>query len=226
MKNGSVRGNEPYPRLCHIRRWPHFQGYGFNLHCEKAKPGQYIGKVDDDSPASSAGLREHDRIIEVNFVPIGTENHRQVVARIKEGVTRNETKYPEEVILLVLDPDADTYFKSKSILVKSSDPNVRKLQTAMPDDPGEVLRSPCFSCRFLSSFVVDQADDVSEHSIDRDSPVLPKPQEKPREYTRVADFTGPTVTQTTKVSRRRRRRCLPCFILQIHGSAMIVTSIV
>jgi predicted metalloprotease with PDZ domain len=133
--NGEYK-NEPRPRLCHLRRWPNFVGYGFNLHCEKSKPGQYIGKVDVDSPAESAGLREHDRIIEVNLVPIGNENHKQVVARIKEGVTRNGIKYPEEVILLVLDSNADGYYKNKSIVVRSSDPNVEKLETEIRDGRG------------------------------------------------------------------------------------------
>lgn len=34
----------PRPRLCHIIKRPDFVGYGFNLHAEKAKPGQYIGE--------------------------------------------------------------------------------------------------------------------------------------------------------------------------------------
>jgi predicted metalloprotease with PDZ domain len=61
----------PRPRLCHIVKWPDFEGYGFNLHAEKNRPGQYIGKVDPDSPADVAGLREGDKIVEVsrrNFV--------------------------------------------------------------------------------------------------------------------------------------------------------------
>ena len=128
MTSNGVYSNDPRPRLCHLRRWPDFVGYGFNLHCEKTKPGQYIGKVDPNSPADSAGLREHDRIVEVNFVPIGSENHKQVVARIKEGVSRNGTKYPDEVILLVLDPIADEFYKKKQTIVRSSDPNVLKLE--------------------------------------------------------------------------------------------------
>ena len=129
MMSNSLYSNEPRPRLCHLRRWPDFAGYGFNLHSERTKAGQYIGKVDQNSPAESAGLRENDRIIEVNLVLIGNENHKQVVSRIKEGVTRNGTKYPGEVILLVLDSAADEYNKSKSIVVRSSDPNVQKIET-------------------------------------------------------------------------------------------------
>lgn len=86
-------------RLCHVVKRADFDGYGFNLHAEKGRPGQYIGKVDDGSPAESAGLRQGDRIIEVNGTNITTETHKKVVELIK-GVP-NETK------LLVIDPRAE-----------------------------------------------------------------------------------------------------------------------
>lgn len=111
-------------RLCHIIKWDDFDGYGFNLHAEKGKPGQYIGKVDEDSPAEAAGLKEGDRIIEVNGVNIANENHKQVVQRIKA--------IPEETKLLVVDSEADNYFKSKNIVIKSTHPNVVTLKTPVP----------------------------------------------------------------------------------------------
>ncbi|ESP04688.1 hypothetical protein LOTGIDRAFT_198460, partial [Lottia gigantea] len=97
MSNGV--DSELRPRLCHILKWPDFQGYGFNLHAEKGKAGQFIGKVDEDSPASSAGLKSGDRIVEVNGVNIGNENHQQVVKRVKQG--GDQTK------LLVVDDETD-----------------------------------------------------------------------------------------------------------------------
>ena len=54
-------GDPPQPRLCHITKVPDFDGYGFNLHAEKNKPGQFVGKIDQSSPAEVAGLREGDR---------------------------------------------------------------------------------------------------------------------------------------------------------------------
>lgn len=84
------------PRLCHVRKVPNFDGYGFNLHAEKGKPGQYIGKVDEGSPAEAAGLRRGDRILEVNGQSISGETHKQVVARIKQR--------PDEAELLVVAP--------------------------------------------------------------------------------------------------------------------------
>lgn len=43
-------------------------GYGFNLHSDKSKPGQFIRSVDPDSPAEASGLQAQDRIVEVNGV--------------------------------------------------------------------------------------------------------------------------------------------------------------
>ncbi|KPJ17854.1 Na(+)/H(+) exchange regulatory cofactor NHE-RF2 [Papilio machaon] len=91
--NGSAAAE---PRLCHVRKVPDFDGYGFNLHAEKGKPGQYIGKVDEGSPAEAAGLRRGDRILEVNGQSIAGETHKQVVARIKQR--------PDDAELLVVAP--------------------------------------------------------------------------------------------------------------------------
>lgn len=88
-------------RLCHVSKRDDFDGYGFNLHAEKGRPGQYIGKVDESSPAESSGLRQGDRIIEVNGINIGSETHKQVVERIKS--VSDHTK------LLVIDPKADIH---------------------------------------------------------------------------------------------------------------------
>uniref|UniRef100_A0A3P9M6F4 Na(+)/H(+) exchange regulatory cofactor NHE-RF1 n=1 Tax=Oryzias latipes TaxID=8090 RepID=A0A3P9M6F4_ORYLA len=92
---------EPRPRLCVIQRGPN--GYGFNLHSERARPGQYIRAVDEDSPAERAGLQPQDRIVQVNGVSVEGKAHSDVVAAIKAG--------GREARLLVVDPDADAFFK-------------------------------------------------------------------------------------------------------------------
>ncbi|CAF1138065.1 unnamed protein product [Rotaria sp. Silwood1] len=191
MTNSSFESYEPRPRLCHLRRWPGFDGYGFNLHSEKSKPGQYIGKVDPNSPADSAGLLENDRIIEVNYNSIGNENHKQVVQRIKEGVTRNGTKYPEEVILLVLDPIADEYYKNKSIIVTSSDLNVEKLETEIRD--GIKNNNNNNNSPYISNKNTGQ---INDSPIVRDTLQQKKTNESNREYKNVTDFTRPQITQT------------------------------
>ena len=53
------------PRLCRMKKGS--TGYGFNLHSDKNKPGQYIRAVDAASPAEKAGLRPQDKIIQVGL---------------------------------------------------------------------------------------------------------------------------------------------------------------
>lgn len=97
-------------RICHVVKRDDFDGYGFNLHAEKGRPGQYIGKVDEGSPAESAGLRQGDRIIDVNAINIGSETHKQVVERIKS--VQNQTR------LLVIDPRADIHDHQQLIQIE------------------------------------------------------------------------------------------------------------
>jgi len=102
----------PPPRLCHIRKVADFDGYGFNLHAEKNKPGQFVGKIDSGSPAEAAGLREGDRIVEVNGANVNQENHKQVVTRIKS--IENETR------LLVVDRLCEEHHRQHGVVVTSS----------------------------------------------------------------------------------------------------------
>nr|CAB3266348.1 Na(+)/H(+) exchange regulatory cofactor NHE-RF1 [Phallusia mammillata] len=95
------------PRLCHIKQGP--TGYGFHLHGEKGKTGQRIRKVEDDSPAEHAGLKEGDRIVAVNGKNMEKSSHQEVVARIKEK--------SGETNLLVVDKEADKVFTDKGIAI-------------------------------------------------------------------------------------------------------------
>ncbi|ESN97203.1 hypothetical protein HELRODRAFT_193300 [Helobdella robusta] len=111
----------PKPRLCRLRKWSDFNGYGFNLHADKGKEGQYVGSVDPNSPAELAGLMKGDRIIEVNGINIGVENHQQVVNRIKTN--------PNEATLLVVSPDGAEYYKRLNIVIDSNMSNLRVRET-------------------------------------------------------------------------------------------------
>lgn len=108
-----VDPSELVPRLCHLVRSEN--GYGFNLHSDRSRPGQYIRSLDPGSPADRAGLRPQDRLIEVNGVNIEGMRHAEVVAFVKKG--GNETW------LLVVDPKTDEEFKSRGIV-----PNVSHIR--------------------------------------------------------------------------------------------------
>uniref|UniRef100_A0A8C6X9Q1 Na(+)/H(+) exchange regulatory cofactor NHE-RF1 n=1 Tax=Naja naja TaxID=35670 RepID=A0A8C6X9Q1_NAJNA len=94
------------PRLCQMKKGP--SGYGFNLHSDKTKPGQYVRAVDPDSPAEASGLQPQDRIIEVNGQCMEGKQHSDVVSAIKSG--GDETK------LLVVDSLTDEFFKKCKII--------------------------------------------------------------------------------------------------------------
>ncbi|KAH6940783.1 hypothetical protein HPB50_006550 [Hyalomma asiaticum] len=129
MSAVALSPDAPAIRLCHVVKWPDYEGFGFNLHSEKSKPGQYLGKIDEGSPAQLAGLREGDRIVEVNGINISNENHKQVVERIK--AVPNETK------LLVVDPLADAWYKEHKIIIKSTLATVKQCHNPVPR-PGKV----------------------------------------------------------------------------------------
>ncbi|CAM9132149.1 unnamed protein product, partial [Lampetra planeri] len=87
--------SERKPRLCLMTKAD--SGYGFHLHGEKGKSGQFIRKVEPGSPAEAAGLRAGDRVVAVNGANVEKETHHQVVQRIK--AVDNETR------LLVVDQE-------------------------------------------------------------------------------------------------------------------------
>ncbi|KAF1374290.1 hypothetical protein PFLUV_G00248430 [Perca fluviatilis] len=94
------------PRLCHMKKGT--SGYGFNLHSEKSKPGQYIRAVDEDSPAQRAGLRPQDKIIQVNGQSVIGLQHSEVVAAIKAG--------GDSTSLLVVDAESEEFFNRCRVL--------------------------------------------------------------------------------------------------------------
>ena len=99
-------------RFCHLRIWPDFAGYGFNLHADRGSPGQYVGKVDEGSPAEAAGLLLNDRVVEVNGRSVDGKSHAEVVAEIKSAVG--------EVRLLVVDAATDEMCRRDGVKITAS----------------------------------------------------------------------------------------------------------
>uniref|UniRef100_A0A8C9AVT6 Na(+)/H(+) exchange regulatory cofactor NHE-RF n=1 Tax=Prolemur simus TaxID=1328070 RepID=A0A8C9AVT6_PROSS len=93
------------PRLCRLVRGE--QGYGFHLHGEKGRRGQFIRRVEPGSPAEAAALRAGDRLVEVNGVNVEGETHHQVVQRIRAVEGRTQ--------LLVVDEDTDAELRRRQL---------------------------------------------------------------------------------------------------------------
>ncbi|XP_058807681.1 Na(+)/H(+) exchange regulatory cofactor NHE-RF1 [Phymastichus coffea] len=168
-----MEAGRPSARLCHIVKWDDFDGYGFNLHAEKGKSGQFIGKVDEGSPSEAAGLRQGDRIIEVNEINIANETHKQVVERIKA--------FPNETKLLVVDQAADDYFKAGNVPIKGTMPGVEYLKTPerQPvDEPDQKSNgsNKTSDTHSISSNEQPQSENGDHASIDTRS--IDKPQQQ------------------------------------------------
>lgn len=93
------------PRLCTLEKGEN--GYGFHLHGEKGKTGQFIRLVEPDSPAETSRLRAGDRLVFVNGEDVENESHQQVVSRIRATVGRLE--------LVVVDPDTEQLLKKHNM---------------------------------------------------------------------------------------------------------------
>lgn len=93
------------PRLCVLQK--ESSGYGFHLHGEKGKIGQFIRLVEPDTPASKAGLLAGDRLVFVNGESVEGESHQQVVGRIRATSGALE--------LIVVDADTTELLKKHNL---------------------------------------------------------------------------------------------------------------
>lgn len=158
----------PRPRLCHLKKGP--SGYGFNLHSEKSRPGQFIRAVDEDSPAQRAGLRPQDKIIQVNGMSVAGMQHSEVVAAIKAG--------GDETRLLVVDIEAEEFFQKCNVM-----PTEEHISGPLPDPMSEekinakpkVSASSSVSSASSSSSLPAATNNSSPSEIERASRSEPAP---------------------------------------------------
>lgn len=126
----AISPNAPRPRLACLRRWADFSGYGFNLHEQKNRPGHIIGSVDPGSPAEASGMRKGDKVIEVNGHNVLESSHHNVVEHIKQ--------YEDHVDLLVVDSEAENYYKDNAIWVHSKMDNVHIFECPRRSSTGKL----------------------------------------------------------------------------------------
>ncbi|XP_026858485.2 Na(+)/H(+) exchange regulatory cofactor NHE-RF1a [Electrophorus electricus] len=93
------------PRLCVVEKGA--DGYGFHLHGEKGKPGQFIRLVEPNSPAEISGLLAGDRVAFVNGERVEGESHQQVVSRIRAVTGKLD--------LIVIDAETEQLLKEHNL---------------------------------------------------------------------------------------------------------------
>uniref|UniRef100_A0A452SEL1 Na(+)/H(+) exchange regulatory cofactor NHE-RF n=1 Tax=Ursus americanus TaxID=9643 RepID=A0A452SEL1_URSAM len=170
--------HELRPRLCTMKKGAN--GYGFNLHSDKSKPGQFIRAVDPDSPAEASGLRAQDRIVEVNGVCVEGKQHGDVVSAIKAG--GDETK------LLVVDKETDEFFKKCGVI-----PSQEHLTGPLPEPftNGEIQKEN--SREALAEVASENPRSALTRSISSDTSEELNSQDSPRKQ----DSTAPSSTSSS-----------------------------
>ena len=155
----------PAPRLCHIVKSEDFDGFGFNLYQEKSKAGQFIGRIEQGSPADVAGLKEDDKIVEVNGVNVAKENHKQVVGRIKA--------ISSETTLLVVDEECEDYHQTQGILVHSSLPYVEYISSEIFDVEEEFIDTTLQIVNYVEEVDCDPKT-IVEEPLSKNDPISGK----------------------------------------------------
>ena len=80
----SIPHNKPIgqaPRLCRLCRFNIMAGWGFTL--KTSGPLHYINRI-SRGPAEDAGIRENDRVLEINEEPVDGLTHAQVVQMVRK----------------------------------------------------------------------------------------------------------------------------------------------
>ncbi|KAL0582560.1 Na/H exchange regulatory cofactor NHE-RF1 [Plecturocebus cupreus] len=182
-------------------------GYGFNLHSDKSKPGQFILSVDPDSPAEASGLWAQDHIVEVNGICMEGKQHGDVMSTIRAG--GDETK------LLVVDRETDEFFKKCKVT-----PSQEHLNGPLPEPctNGKIHKES--SCEALAeaalqsprpALVRTTSNDTSEELNFQDSP--PKQDSTVPSSTSSSDsilaFNISLAVAKERANQKRRRRRAP-----------------
>uniref|UniRef100_A0A8C8YH13 Na(+)/H(+) exchange regulatory cofactor NHE-RF n=1 Tax=Prolemur simus TaxID=1328070 RepID=A0A8C8YH13_PROSS len=168
------------PRLCTMKKGAN--GYGFNLHSDKSKPGQFIRAVDPDSPAEASGLRAQDRIVEVNGVCMEGKQHGDVVSAIKAG--------GDEAKLLVVDRETDEFFKKCKVI-----PSQEHLNGPLPEPftNGEIQKEN--SRETLAEAASESPRPALARSNSSDTSEEPNSQDSPKKH----DSRAPSSTSSDPI---------------------------
>ena len=101
------------PRLCHIKIWPDYEGFGFTVaQAKEDQSGHFITKIEPGSPAEAGGLKENDKLIEINGGNVASFDQKKILGKIKSK--------KKEVNLLVVDKECIEYYEENNISISGS----------------------------------------------------------------------------------------------------------
>ena len=115
----------PAPRMCLLRKWPNFDGFGFTVYEDliSSTGALKVEEVARHSPAEAGGLRKNDVVIEINNENVENKTFLRLVEILKEACAQNEME------LLVLAEDDAEWYRVRNISVNTMFPNIEYCET-------------------------------------------------------------------------------------------------
>ncbi|CAF0813273.1 unnamed protein product [Brachionus calyciflorus] len=146
-------------RLCHIKNKN--KDYGFNLASKKTDLCKYVGKVDFNSAAYVAGLRQGDRIIEVNNKNVSNMNYDEIVKVLKDGFKKDNRLLSDEILLLVIDKYTDEYYRKRNLSLRFDN---KKLPIQYKSNEVGFFKEKCFDSDNIEDDYVQDDEDSEEYT--------------------------------------------------------------
>ncbi|XP_069801755.1 Na(+)/H(+) exchange regulatory cofactor NHE-RF3 [Dendropsophus ebraccatus] len=110
----------PKPRLCYLVKGK--SSFGFSLKTQKSTKGSFLDAVASDGVAAKAGVKQGDRIIEINGKNIEKESYDELVKLIKES--------GDSVMFLVVSKETDDYFQQQKKKISAEEAKLHLLPSA------------------------------------------------------------------------------------------------
>ncbi|XP_078258331.1 Na(+)/H(+) exchange regulatory cofactor NHE-RF3-like [Rhinoraja longicauda] len=148
-------------KLCHLTKGP--EGYGFTLNAVRGLQGQFIRQIVNGSPASEAGLKVSDILIEVNGVNVEVDTHDELVKKINSC--------GDKLSLLVVRKEEYEDFKaSKTALSPPVIPEPTPEATPEPTPKAVSTASDTQEDSRVEEKTLEEpeADELAQHSGDQD----------------------------------------------------------
>ncbi|CAF1468030.1 unnamed protein product, partial [Didymodactylos carnosus] len=128
----------PVARLCRIRKFPTSPFYGFFLCGDPKKLGRvFISDVTKNSPAAVCGLRDGDRIIEINGQTTENLKYEDILEIIKQHTSEDDLQF------LLLDKKSLHWYREKNYPVSSRTlPTIIHIEPIINEVPQSVKPTP------------------------------------------------------------------------------------
>ncbi|KAM6986718.1 Na(+)/H(+) exchange regulatory cofactor NHE-RF3 [Aplochiton taeniatus] len=114
-----VAGHSPKPKLCYLVKGS--AGYGFSLRSVNGEQGVSMTDLSPGGVAEKAGVKLHDRVVEVNGENVENLSHDNIVEMIKAAGGNS-------ILFLLVDEETDRHYKSQRMVLTAQHATVRHLQ--------------------------------------------------------------------------------------------------